>query len=92
MNALTSAVGKVVSGVKNMPPNVKQAIITELRPPTPVEFAKGLRDGFRMFSKPTWRETTVRDAWRNTLVTTEVICWFFVGEVIGKGTLIGYQV
>lgn len=33
-----------------------------------------------------------QDAWRNTLVTVEVLCWFFIGECIGKGTLVGYQV
>lgn len=92
MNAITSAVGKVVSGVRNMPPNVKQAIITELRPPTPMEFGRGIRDGIQLFRKRGWQDTTVRDAWRNTLVTAEVICWFFVGECIGKGSLIGYQV
>ena len=28
----------------------------------------------------------------NTLVVLEVACWFFVGEVIGRGSLIGYQI
>ncbi|XP_054004886.1 ATP synthase subunit g, mitochondrial-like [Hylaeus anthracinus] len=35
---------------------------------------------------------TVREAVLNTLVTTEVLCWFFVGECIGKRHLIGYNV
>ncbi|XP_053980663.1 ATP synthase subunit g, mitochondrial [Hylaeus volcanicus] len=35
---------------------------------------------------------TVREALLNTLITTEVLCWFFVGECIGKRHLIGYNV
>ena len=33
-----------------------------------------------------------QEATVNTLVTFEVICWFFVGEIIGKGVLIGYDI
>ncbi|XP_033329695.2 ATP synthase F(0) complex subunit g, mitochondrial [Megalopta genalis] len=39
-----------------------------------------------------YREVTVREAWLNTLVTIEIICWFYVGECIGKRHLIGYNV
>ena len=28
----------------------------------------------------------------NTAVVIEVACWFFIGECIGKGGLIGYDV
>ena len=28
----------------------------------------------------------------NVVVGTEVACWFFIGECIGKGSLVGYQV
>lgn len=33
-----------------------------------------------------------QEAWLNTLVATEVICWFFIGECIGKGSLVAYKV
>lgn len=33
-----------------------------------------------------------QDAIRNGLVATEVLMWFYVGEIIGKGGLIGYDV
>lgn len=69
-----------------------RAAIVELRPPTPAEIPRAIGDAVKLFTKSNWRDVTVRDAWRNTLVTTEVLCWFFVGECIGKGTLIGYQV
>ncbi|XP_003395896.1 ATP synthase subunit g, mitochondrial-like [Bombus affinis] len=37
-------------------------------------------------------DLTVREAWLNTLVGIEILCWFFVGECIGKRHLIGYNV
>jgi len=37
-------------------------------------------------------QVTVAEAWLNTLVTIEVITWFFVGEVIGRRHLVGYKV
>lgn len=70
----------------------KRVAVPELRPPTPAEIPRAIRDLVKIFRERNWRNLTVREAWLNTLVTTEVICWFFVGEVIGKGTLIGYQV
>lgn len=33
-----------------------------------------------------------QDAVRNGLVATEVLMWFYIGEIIGKGGLIGYDV
>lgn len=33
-----------------------------------------------------------QDALRNGLVTTEVLMWFYIGECIGKGGIIGYNV
>jgi len=34
----------------------------------------------------------LQEATVNTLITIEVACWFFVGEIIGKGGLIGYYI
>lgn len=34
----------------------------------------------------------VQDALRNGLVATEVMMWFYIGECIGKGGIIGYNV
>lgn len=67
----------------------------ELVPPTPAEVG-GVAQGFNNIVKSAqtgaWRNMPVKDAWRNVLVTTEVLCWFFIGECIGKGTFVGYQV
>lgn len=68
-----------------------KAALVELRPPTPMEIPAAIKDGIGIF-RTSWRDLTVREAWLNVLVTTEVVCWFFVGECLGKGTFIGYQV
>lgn len=39
-----------------------------------------------------WKNQTVREAGLNTLVFLEVICWFYVGECIGKRHYVGYNV
>lgn len=33
-----------------------------------------------------------QDALRNGLVATEVLMWFYIGECIGKGSIVGYDV
>ena len=37
-------------------------------------------------------QATVKEATVNTIVVAEIACWFFIGECIGKGSLVGYQV
>ncbi|KAL7738917.1 hypothetical protein ACLKA6_016920 [Drosophila palustris] len=51
----------------------------ELTPPTPGDI-------------PAIRQSIVKEAWLNTLVTAEVIFWFYIGECIGKRHLVGYNV
>ncbi|TRY78876.1 hypothetical protein TCAL_04256 [Tigriopus californicus] len=67
----------------------------ELMPPSPAEIpvalgqlAKLAQSGMTM----KWAQTPVKEATVNTLVAMEVLCWFFIGECIGKGSLVGYQV
>ena len=67
----------------------------ELIPPLPHELpevARGFGGLFRAVRTRAWRDMTVREAWISTLVGVEVLCWFWVGECIGKGKLVGYQV
>ena len=35
---------------------------------------------------------SLQEAWLNTLITAEIAFWFFVGECIGKGSVVGYKV
>merc|ERR1719483_1441912 len=39
-----------------------------------------------------WATTTIGQAAVNTVVVAEIACWFFIGECIGKGSIVGYQV
>uniref|UniRef100_A0ACB8EZP6 ATP synthase subunit g, mitochondrial n=2 Tax=Sphaerodactylus townsendi TaxID=933632 RepID=A0ACB8EZP6_9SAUR len=67
----------------------------ELAPPRPadipqaVDSIKGLA---RSFQAGRLAQLTVKEALRNGLVATEVLMWFFVGEILGKRGLVGYDV
>ena len=64
-------------------------------PPTPADIPQ-IRSGIAKLISGArtgkWKQTPVREAWLNTLVTVEVLCWFFVGECIGKRHIVGYDV
>ncbi|EDW03480.1 ATP synthase subunit g, mitochondrial [Drosophila grimshawi] len=69
----------------------------ELTPPTPADF-QHLRKTAKKAKKDVkgtrsrLGRVTVAEAWLNTLVTIEVITWFFMGEVIGRRHFVGYKV
>jgi len=66
-----------------------------LTPPTPGEIPQAIAQAVRLVTSATtfqFRHTPVREAALNAAVVAEVACWFFIGECIGKGGLIGYDV
>nr|XP_033773850.1 ATP synthase subunit g, mitochondrial isoform X1 [Geotrypetes seraphini] len=67
----------------------------ELAPPTPAEIPKAIESMKKMasaFQSGRLTQLTVKEALRNGLVATEVLMWFYIGEIIGKRGLIGYNV
>jgi len=67
----------------------------ELTPPSPGEIPAAIADistKVANLQKQTFREWTVRQTAINAVVGVEVACWFFIGECIGKGSLVGYDV
>ncbi|XP_073989319.1 ATP synthase F(0) complex subunit g, mitochondrial-like [Rhodnius prolixus] len=78
----------------NLATFVKYAKV-ELIPPTPGEISgisKGIKNVITSAKTGKWKQLTVREAWLNLLVATEVTCWFFIGECIGRRSFIGYKV
>ncbi|XP_004604781.1 ATP synthase subunit g, mitochondrial [Sorex araneus] len=67
----------------------------ELIPPTPAEIPTAIQSLKKIINSAktgSFRHLTVKEALLNGLVATEVWMWFYVGEIIGKRGLIGYDV
>ena len=68
---------------------------TELTPPTPMELVGVVPQLAKLVLSTVtfqFRHLTMTQCAVNTAVAAEVGCWFFIGECIGKGGLIGYDV
>lgn len=67
----------------------------ELVPPTPAEIPTAIQSLKKILNSAktgSFKHLTVKEAMLNGLVATEVWMWFYVGEIIGKRGLIGYDV
>merc|ERR1712062_462942 len=67
----------------------------ELGPPSLRELGEvqtGIGNIIKSYRTGAYRNLTVQDAWRNTLVGAEIFFWFIAGECIGKGSIIGYNI
>ncbi|KAK9507502.1 hypothetical protein O3M35_007344 [Rhynocoris fuscipes] len=86
--------GVMASVQPNLKTFVKYARV-ELVPPSPSEIggaARGIGNIISSAKSGKWKQLTVKQAWLNLLVATEVTCWFFIGECIGKRSFIGYKI
>ncbi|XP_057595192.1 ATP synthase subunit g, mitochondrial-like [Hippopotamus amphibius kiboko] len=69
--------------------------MVELVPPTPAEIPTALQSLKKIINSAqtsSFKQLTVKEALLNGLVATEVWMWFYVGEIIGKRGIIGYDV
>ncbi|GAB0089982.1 ATP synthase subunit [Sergentomyia squamirostris] len=67
----------------------------ELPPPHREDFPEIVEHAKRLFCgtlRGNWRNLTIMQAWLNTLVASEVLFWFFIGECLGKRNFVGYKV
>ncbi|XP_049646154.1 ATP synthase subunit g, mitochondrial-like [Suncus etruscus] len=67
----------------------------ELVPLTPAEIPtaiQGLKKIVNSAKTGSFKHLMVKEALLNGLVATEVWMWFYVGEIIGKRSLVGYNV
>lgn len=97
--AMSGAVARLGSAlVKGATPRLQTFMKyarVELVPPSPREIPEvmcGLGNLVRSAQSGAWKNLTVKEATVNTLIGLEVVFCFFIGECIGKGSLVGYQV
>ncbi|XP_050496813.1 ATP synthase subunit g, mitochondrial-like [Bombus huntii] len=99
---MSKLIGEIVAITKVLSTKTKPAIRNlvyygkvELVPPK-ISDIPAIRNGISNIisaaKNKRYLDLTVREAWLNTLVGIEILCWFFVGECIGKRHLIGYNV
>lgn len=92
MNCIISGVAK-----KAQPPvvNFLNNAKVELLPPKLSDWP-AIKKSFIGLKNSTMKgkflDATVKEAAANTLVAVEIAFWFYVGEVIGRRSLIGYNV
>nr|BAB25423.1 unnamed protein product [Mus musculus]BAB25507.1 unnamed protein product [Mus musculus] len=67
----------------------------ELVPPTPAEIPTAIQSVKKIIQSAktgSFKHLTVKEAVLNGLVATEVWMWFYIGEIIGKRGIVGYEV
>ncbi|CAH8833127.1 unnamed protein product [Trichobilharzia szidati] len=72
----------------------KEYARVELRPPTRADIKPAMEQANKLFTAAksgAWKNVTVKEGFINALVTAEVLCWFFIGEMIGRRSFLGYS-
>jgi len=67
----------------------------ELTPPSPGEIGQVVKGAGKLVGDALtfkWAQATMKEATVNSIIVAEIACWFFIGECIGKGSIVGYQV
>ncbi|KAF5398232.1 ATP synthase subunit g [Paragonimus heterotremus] len=66
----------------------------EMRPPKIADINPAITQAMNLLNalkSGRWKSVTVKDGILNAVVTAEVLAWFFVGEIIGRRSIIGYS-
>ncbi|VDO67487.1 unnamed protein product [Schistosoma margrebowiei] len=66
----------------------------ELRPPTQADLKPAVEQATKLmcaFKSGAWKNVSVKEGLVNAVVTAEVLCWFFMGEMIGRRSFLGYS-
>ncbi|KAH9389649.1 hypothetical protein TYRP_007196 [Tyrophagus putrescentiae] len=95
MSKLVAKIPLLINAAKPKLREFNRFAKTELYPPTPADIPQILSGFGRLaggLKSGKWRELPVKEAFVNYLIAVEVICWFYVGEVIGKRHVRGYDV
>ncbi|GBN17771.1 ATP synthase subunit g, mitochondrial [Araneus ventricosus] len=100
--AATSLGSKLPIIMKGMMESSKPKLATfikyakvELVPPKMSEIPEvmaGFGRLMRSAKSGSWKQYTMKEAWLNSLIAAEIYFCFCIGECIGKGSLLGYQV
>ncbi|XP_054712314.1 ATP synthase subunit g, mitochondrial-like [Uloborus diversus] len=86
--------GMVTNGQPKLAVFMKYAKV-ELAPPKMSEMPEvmaGFGKLMRSAKSGAWKQVPVKEAWLNSLIAAEIYFCFCIGECIGKGSLLGYQV
>ncbi|TPP64976.1 ATP synthase subunit g [Fasciola gigantica] len=98
MERLVNASSKVISVLLTKGKPAISKFITyakvEMRPPSVADLTPALAEANRLIAAAKagkWKNVTTKEGLLNAVVTMEVLAWFFVGEIIGRRSIIGYS-
>ncbi|WAR05549.1 ATP5L-like protein [Mya arenaria] len=92
---LTNVANRGVKYTKVNGPTALKYFRAEMMPPSPAELPQFIREAGQAAGRVaslSVKNMTVYEALISTAVFVEVSMWFFLGEMIGKRSICGYQV
>nr|CAX77333.1 lethal (2) 06225 [Schistosoma japonicum] len=84
----------VIQEVSPRWPKFKKYALVELRPPNQADLKPALEQAWKLIDagkNGAWKNVTLKEGLVNAAVTAEVLCWFFIGEIIGRRSFLGYS-
>ncbi|CAH8442992.1 unnamed protein product [Schistosoma turkestanicum] len=94
INLATKTSAIVIQEVTPRLTKFREYAAVELRPPTKADFKPAMEQAMKLvdaYKSGAWKNVSVKEGLVNAVVTAEVLCWFFIGEVIGRRSVLGYS-